>query len=118
MAGFNADSSAAELAHALARAGEQLAELDSANEQAGELIAAGPAPQRSGLLAASVQTAVFGGGVAVAGGTRYWTFVHWGAPGRNVRAQPWLLRQLETHTAEVIDIYTQHATDVLADIRS
>lgn len=116
MAEFQLSSDAADVARRLMRAADELLELEPVNQRAGELIAAAPAPRRSGLLAASVQTDAFGGGVEVHSGLRYATFVHWGAPRRHVIAQPWLLDQTKAREADLIELYREHAADVAARV--
>lgn len=116
MANLQLDSDAAQLARTLLRAADELAELEPVNKRAGELIAAGPAPRRSGQLAASVRADATANGVVVGSALRYATFVHWGAPRRHVIAQPWLLDQTKAREADLIELYRDHAADVVADI--
>jgi hypothetical protein len=71
---------------------------------------------KSGRLAASVRADVFGGGVAVAGLVRWWSFVEWGAPRVNVVAQHPLRSQVQTREADIIAVYTEHAAAVVANV--
>lgn len=115
---FQARHDADQLARQLDTAAGKLADLDATTAAAGELVAAGPAPRRSGRLAAGVTVAhLSGGGVAVASTAPYYSFVHWGAPGRHVRAQPWLALQLAASQDRILDLYTTHAATVLAQVK-
>jgi hypothetical protein len=55
--------------------------------------------------------------VVIGSPLRYATFVHWGAPRRHVKAQPFLLTALESSKAEVLDLYTAAASDALATVK-
>ena len=87
---FTADTAQLEqLARDLHAAGIKLAELDPVNTEAGRVVhAAARPPRRSGVLAASLQADATAQGVVFGSTARYWTFVHWGAPRRNIRARP------------------------------
>lgn len=110
-------SNAAQVAHGLHTAAAELVQLDAVNAEAGALIRAAPAPVgATGALAASVHADVTSNGVTIAGGTAYWTFVHWGAPAIHVIAQPWLYDQTQAKEADLIALYRDHAAEVLARI--
>jgi hypothetical protein len=68
-------------------------------------------------MLAGVTVAQIPGGVAVASVAPYWTYVHYGAPGRHVRAQPWLADQLSGQADRITDLYRQHASDALAQVK-
>lgn len=109
-------SNAAEVARAFARMASELSDLEGPNRAAGDIIAAAPQPHRSGLLAASVRADVTAGGVTVAGLVRYWSFVEWGAPNANVKAQHPLRTQLVDRQQDIIDVYVSYAASVAADV--
>lgn len=113
---FEADSNAAAVAAGLHAAAAQLADLEPVNREAGAMVAAAPGPRRTGATLAGVRAVTTARGVTIAGTTRNWTFTHWGAPGRNVKAQPWLLEYLEGHTDQLTQLYTDHATDAVARV--
>ena len=117
MATVSASSDAAQLARELLRAGDELADLADTNARAGELIRdRANVPRRSGALAASLRADASAGGVVVASALRYATFVHWGAPRRHIRARPFLLDSLNTSSDELVDLYADHASEVVARI--
>jgi HK97 gp10 family phage protein len=106
----------AQLAGQLVSAGHQLADLEAANAEAGRVVleAARPAaPVASGQLASSLTADASANGVAWASTARYWTFVHWGAPRRNMRARPFFLQALELDTDRIVAVYADHATETL-----
>lgn len=114
---FSIDSSDADsLARSLLRVGDELLALESVNAQAGAVVDATVSPpRRSGVLSASRQTVVQADGVVWSWTARYATFVHWGAPRHNVRAQPFGLTALEVSTDELAALYLQHMQDTIAD---
>jgi hypothetical protein len=115
--GFQATSDADTLARALVRAGADLADLEPTNQAAGAVVlAAATPPHRTGTLAASLTVAASPGGVVIGSPLRYATFVHWGAPRRHVRAQPFLLDAQRLTTDEVVDLYVQHAEDTVKNL--
>lgn len=115
MADFRVDS--AELAafsRQLVAAGHQLADLEAANAQAGRVVLDSTRPPvRSGKLAGSLTATAGANGVVWASTARYWTFVHWGAPRRNIRARPFYLQALDADTERVLAVYAEHATETL-----
>lgn len=114
MVSVQIDSNAAEVARSLARTAGLLADLESVNRAAGAIITAAPAPRRSGMLSASVRADVTGRDIVAAGHTRYWTFVHWGAPARHITARPWLLAAVTEPDPRIIDVYTEHMATTVA----
>lgn len=104
-------------ARQLLDAADALADLEPVNARAGDVVAAGPAPRRSGLLGSTVRADATANGVVVGSTLRYATFVHWGAPRRHVRAQPWLLAQLAARQADLIEFYRDHAADAVAKVK-
>lgn len=106
-----------ELARQLHAAGVQLAELGPANTEAGRIVVAqAHAPRRTGAMAAGTTASVTRHGVAFASTARYWTFVHWGAPRRNIKARPWLAESLDHNRADVLAVYAAHARDTIDKI--
>lgn len=106
-----------QLARDLSAVGAELGDLDAANREAARIVvAASRPPRRSGTLAASSRTDVTGQGVTFASTARYWTFVHWGAPRRNIRARPWFAEAVDHSRADVVAVYAKHAADTLNKI--
>lgn len=118
MAGFTADTAQLDrLARDLEAAGADLARLDPANTAAAEVVmAAARPPRRTGTLAASLVARVTGQGVTFASTARYWTFVHWGAPRRNLRARPWYVEAITPRRDLIVAAYAEHARDALKHI--
>lgn len=116
MSDFKLDSDATAVARALALAAGALSDLEAPDRAAAAILEAAPMPVRTGALAASVRADWSGGTVTAAGLVRYWSFVEWGAPRRNVRAQHPLRSHLEARTDDIIAVYNEHATRVVADI--
>lgn len=119
MAGLEVEGAAQldQLGAQLHAAGVQLADLEPANTEAGRVVhAAARPPRRSGALVASLRADATPGGVTFASSARYWTFVHWGAPRRNVRAHPWWPEAVAATRTEVLAVYAAHATDTLTKI--
>lgn len=108
---FQADTSQVDqLADQLHRAGLDLADLDAANADAGrEVITASRPPRATGYMATNLTATATGQGVTFASAARYWTFVHWGAPRRNVRARPWYPQAIRANTSDVVAVYAAHA---------
>lgn len=106
-----------QLADELHAAGVQLSDLDPANTEAGRVVvqAARP-PRRSGVLAASLRADVGPSGVVFASTARYWTWVHWGAPRRNIRARPWYPEALTASRDQLLDVYAAHTRKALDKI--
>lgn len=90
--------------------GVKLADLEAPNAEAGRLILAAARPPRlSGTLDASLAADVTAQGVAFASTARYWTFVHYGAPRRNIRARMFLAEAVNASATEVAAVYAAHA---------
>lgn len=117
-AGFKADTAELEqLAVELRAAGVKLADLEPVNTEAGRVVAAAARPpRRTGTLAAGSRSVASPGGVTFASTARYWTFVHYGAPRRNIKAHPWWPEAIAATRTEVLAVYTRHATDTLKTI--
>lgn len=118
MAEFSTDTSQLDqLVRQLRELGPELGELDDANAQAGRAVvnAARP-PRRSGALAASLRADATRGGVAFASTARYWTFVHWGAPRRNIKARPFYVEAIHAATERITAVYAEHATDTIRKV--
>lgn len=115
MADFTADTTELDaFRRQIAAAADQLAQLESANAEAGRvvLVAARP-PVRSGFLGANLTADASANGVTWASSARYWTFVHWGAPRRHIRARPFFVEAVRLNTDDIVDIYRAHAIDSL-----
>lgn len=109
----------AAFADQLAAVGHQLADLDDPNAAAGRVVleaARRAAPTRTGQLSGSITADVSGNDVVWASSARYWTFVHWGAPRRNMRARPFILEALEADTDTILAVYAEHATTTLEQL--
>lgn len=110
MTGFQASTNADAVALDLHRAAAALVDLDDTNTEAGRIILAkANPPRKSGALAAGMFARADDTGTILASSVPYWTFIHWGAPRRHVRAQPFLLTATRASKAEVLDLYTDHA---------
>lgn len=120
MADLTLSSNAATLAGSLSRAGEDLVGgLDEVNAEAGRVVlAATRPPRRTGALAAGLRSVVDSQGATLASTVPYWTFVHWGAPRRHVKAQPFILAALQASRSEVLDLYLTYARRVVGNIDS
>lgn len=106
-----------QLARDLRAAGQELDDLEPSHREAGRVVlAAARPPRRSGTLAASLRADVTGQGVVFASTARYWTFVHWGAPRRHMRARPWYPEAVDHNRDDVVAVYAQHAADTLKQI--
>lgn len=116
MAGLEVDSNAGEVARSLYRAAGELSSLEDANARAGGIVAEAAQPVRSGLLAQSVRADATASGVTIAGHVRYWSFVEWGAPRRNVMAQHRLRTQAQDRESDIIAVYLDHAARVVAKL--
>lgn len=114
---FQVDTSQLDaFARQLAAVVPELADLDGPNAEAGRVVleAARPAtPVGLGNLSNSLVADVSANGVTFASSARYWTFVHWGAPRRNMRARPFFLEALEADTDRIVAVYADHATTTL-----
>ena len=106
-----------QLARELRAAGVKLEDLEPVNAEAGRVVepAARP-PRRSGALAASLRADATANGVTFGSTARYWTFVHWGAPRRNIRAHPWWPEALAASRTELLSVYAKHAADTVKTI--
>ena len=118
MAGFSADSTELhQLADQLAAAGDLIGELGPADAEAGRVIlAATHPPRRTGRLAASLTAGPAANGVAFASTARYWTFVHYGAPRRHIKAHPFYPEAVAARTDEVLAVYATHAQHALEKV--
>lgn len=118
MARFEVDSAQLDqLGRQLHAAGVQLADLEPVNAEAGRVVdSAARPPRRSGALAAASRADATAHGVTFASTARYWTWVHWGAPRRHIKARPWFLEALERQRTEVLAVYARHASDTLKQI--
>lgn len=117
MAGVDGDTAQLDqLAADLRAAGVELAELDPAHDKAAGLVLANARPpRRTGKLAASLTARVTPGGITFASTARYWTFVHWGAPRRQLRARPWYVEAIQPSRDQLVAVYAAHARDAIAN---
>lgn len=108
------DAELASFAAAALAAARELADLEAANAQAGRVVvqAARP-PVATGALASGMFATPTAEGVTWASTVRYWTFVHWGAPRRNLRARPFFVEALDADTDTILAIYAEHANETL-----
>lgn len=104
----------------LAAVGHQLADLEAPNAAAARVVleaARAVAPTATGRLSDELTAAVAPNRVTWASTARYWTFVHWGAPRRNIRARPFILEALEADTTTIVAVYSDHATETLERLK-
>ena len=81
------------LARPLGQAGDQLMDMDRANDQAGSIIAhaaSGRAPVVSGYLRSTIHASTAGNTVTVGSDAIYAGPIHWGWAARNIAANPFL----------------------------
>lgn len=118
MAGFSADTAQlTQLGAQLRAAGVELADLDPANSEAGRVVIAAARPPRlTGAMASGQFAGASREGVAFASSARYWTFIHWGAPRRNIKARPWFAEALKASEDRVLAVYAEHAQQTLDKI--
>jgi hypothetical protein len=117
VSGLQVDSDAAAFARRMFDGADALADLDATNAEAGDLVlSSADVPRRSGSLAAGVRYAATPDGVTFAASVPYWTFVHWGAPGRGIRARPFFSNALELRQSDIADLYREHAARVVSSL--
>lgn len=121
MAEFQADTDQLEaFARQLAAAGHRLADLDATNAEVGRAVVAAARPVAphgaTGQLSGSLTADASANGVVWASSARYWTFVHWGAPRRNMRARPFYLEVLDADQDAIVAVYRDHATETLRNL--
>jgi len=93
--------------------------LDWATADAGRGVgAAARPPRRSGALAASLRADASRTGVAFASTARYWTFVHWGAPRRHIKARPFYVEAVQASRERIAAIYAEHVTDTIREVHA
>lgn len=119
MAGFSSDTHQLhQLADQLRAAGVELADLEPANAEAGRIVLADVRPPRlSGYLGDHLVAGPAANGVTFASTARYWTFVHWGAPRRHIRARPFFTEALDHDQDKVLAVYADHAQHALEEIK-
>lgn len=115
MSGFDSETAPLrQLADQLHAAGVELGELDPATAEAGRVvIAATRPPRRTGHMADHLTAGHAANGLVFASSARYWTWVHFGAPRRHMRAQPFYAEAITRSTDEVLSVYAEHAQDTL-----
>lgn len=108
------------LQRTLRRAGDELADLEDANRQAGDVIASAArarAPRRSGRLASSLQSSVTKGRGSVTSAEPYAGPIHWGWPARNIRSQPFLMEAAAATEGQWFGAYEKDAQAALDKVR-
>lgn len=121
MGDFTADTAELErFARQAHAAADQLADVESANIEAGRVVVGATRPPvgATGQLSAGVHADATANGVVWASTARYWTFVHWGAPRRHIRARPFFVEAIRISTDQLVDVYRAHAIDSLKGISS
>lgn len=114
MASVQVTQDAAGVADRLHAAAAALGDLEPTNAEAGRVILAQARPPVvTGQTARGLFARVTPAGATLASSAPYWTFVHWGAPRRHIRANPWLLAATRATTTEVARLYTTHAEESL-----
>jgi hypothetical protein len=114
---FQVTQDAELVADGLHRAAALLGDLEPVNTDAGRIItAAARPPVKTGATASGLFATATPAGVTMASRAPYWTYVHWGAPRRHVRANPWLLAATQATTREVVALYTDHAADSIRTV--
>lgn len=105
----------ARMGRALSTAGVELADLDDPTADAGRVVLAATHPPRgrTGRLAAGIHATPAANGVVFASTARYWTFVHYGAPRRHLRARPFFTEALTASRDDVLAVYARHAATTL-----
>lgn len=114
MSGLQSTHDADEVARKLHAAAEAIGDLEPTNAAAGALILAAANPPRlTGATEAGMFARTTAAGATLASSAPYWTFVHWGAPRRHIRANPWLLAATRASISDVARLYTRHLEDSL-----
>lgn len=99
------------LVETLKSAAHDLAGLDGAHRQAGQVLQATAeqrAPRQTGLLASRHETVVTAGHVAVTNTAAYAGYVH--------AQDPWLLNSFNALTGDLIDIYSTETAEIVSHI--
>lgn len=114
VAEFRTGTNAPQVARGLHKAAEDLADLAATNAQAGRtVIGAARPPRRTGALAEALFSDADAQGVTMASRVGYFTPVHWGARGRNIPANPFLLAARRAVQDQVVGLYAAHARQSL-----
>jgi hypothetical protein len=112
-----------ELRRSMRKAGEDLSQMNRANQAVSGFVAAraaGSAPRRSGRLAGSLRGS--GGRTAAivrAGGAKvpYASPIHWGWPRRNIRAQPWISEAATSTESTWLGMYADAIEQILNKVK-
>lgn len=113
---FRTSHDADRVGRAFTAAARDLADLQATNLEAGRaVIAAARPPRLSGALASGLFAEADDQGVTMGSRVPYWSWVHWGAPRRRIRAQPFLLAARRARQARVVATYTDHARRSFTD---
>lgn len=114
MAGLRVTHDAEEVARRLSDAAAAIGDLEPTNAEAGRIIIAAARPPRlTGATAAGMFARTTAAGATLASTAPYWTFIHYGAPRRHIRANPWLLAATRASVSELARLYTRHLEESL-----
>ena len=115
---------ARQLRASLRRSQVRASQMTAVNRAAASVVvgaARGPAPRRTGRLAASVRTAGTTPTRAVISAGRasvpYAAPIHWGWPARDIPAQPWLSLAAQATEPRWITEYYDHMESLIASVR-
>lgn len=112
MASVSSTHNADQVASGFHKAAEALGDLEATNREAGrEVLAAARPPRVTSALAEGLFAEADSLGVTIASRVGYWSYVHWGAPGANVRANPFLLAARRARQDQVVGLYAAHARE-------
>ncbi len=112
MAGFQVRHDADQVADGFRRAADDLADLAAVNAEAGRtVLSAARPPYRTGALAEGLFSEPDPGGVVMASRVSYFTPVHWGAPGRRIPANPFLLAARRAVQDRIVTLYAEHTRE-------
>lgn len=110
-----------ELQSTLHRAAVGIANMDRAGRAAAQLVTASgrsQAPRRTGRLAASIHASESKqGSTSIGSNLVYAPVIHWGWPGHNISANPFLSRALDQNADRILDLYTRDAATALGKVK-
>lgn len=111
---------AVELDRTLHKLADDLDDLTPADQKAADVLLelAGPhTPRDTGALAASGHVVVDDTGGTVVYDEVYAGVIHYGWPDHNIDPQPWLEHAAEEHTTDLTDVYIDHLTGLVHQVR-
>jgi phage gpG-like protein len=109
-----------ELQRTMAKAGEELQDLQTANQRAGAMVAAmaaRSAPRRSGRLAGSIRAERTRGGATITSGLAYAGAIHWGWPSRHIDPQPYITLAAQATEDQWLKLYEQEIDRTLEKVK-